>query len=889
MSRKLYVSAAFAALALCALPSCVKEVLVEDKPAPGKEEQAWTVTMEATKAEKDPETKALLLSDDEKEIDFHWAGTDEVQVYDAGGTLRGTMTPELAGSTTTNTTRLKGTLSGNFSVGNTFTLYFLKKPAAENAYAAQKGTVEDISKNFDYATASVKVKEVDNDNKTVVFSHAAFESQQSITKFIFRYSSGTPGAIRQLTILAPGRMDPVTVIPANPAMEFHVALPRIDSGGEKIVYTFLAETLSGDVYEGTKKAALQAGKYYKATVGLAKYDPIATPLTIEALEDGVITISNPLGRIIRWNAQGEEFYGQNAQSSDANPIEIPVSAGQRVILGGTSSTYATGINNYTNIRCSARHYMYGNVMSLISISTYAKPQQNPSIQAVSDRAFLGLFSGGYKDENNTLYNHPVKTLALPALTVGKASYFRMFSYCTSLETAPELPATSFSGSYTEVHDEAPYGLMFDSCIALKKGPSILPAKTVSFAYVDMFYSCVSLKASPVLPDETPASRAYNQMFAYCRSLEQITCYARNNLYTVVIDTVWVNGFSYERVLEGAPNKWVKGVPATGVFIKDPRASWPIGEDGIPKGWTYDKDPLIIEAIEDGTININNPQGLSITYSKDPSMAMGTTSTLNFISIPVSKGDKVRFWGDNPVYSGSGMEYLNTTFSGTAPHYVYGDIRSLVSSGNFPNVTSLEAHAFSGLFAGNVNLRINEHLYFTMGADKVGERAFQDMFSGCTGIRFAPELPATTLGSECYANMFSGCNQLRKPPVLPATKLAAFCYSGMFSRCIRLQDAPELPATNLADGCYMNMFDNCKALASAPELKAATLVSGCYAFMFRDCTLLGNVTCLATNPGSGYTDDWLSGVPSSGTFIKKSGVTWPSGSSGIPSGWTVQSQ
>lgn len=883
--RKLYVSAALVALALF---SCTKEM---ELPAPEKEQQpqaekVWTVTMEATKAEKDPETKALLLSDDEKEIDFHWAGTDEVEVYDADGNLRGTMTPELAGSTTTNTTQLKGTIDGDYSVGETYTLYFLKKPAAENAYAAQKGTVADIAENFDYATASVKVKEVDSVNKTVVFSHAAFESQQSITKFIFRYSSGTPGDIRQLTILAPGRMDPVTVIPANPAMEFHVALPRIDFGGEKIVYTFLAETQNGDIYEGTKKAALQAGKYYRATVGLAKYDPIATPLTIEALEDGVITISNPLGRIIRWNAQGEEFYGQHAQSSDANPIEIPVAAGQRVILGGTSSTYATGINNYTNIRCSARHYMYGNVMSLISISTYAKPQQNPSIQAVSDRAFCGLFSGNDDDKNNTLYNHPVKTLALPALTVGKASYYKMFFYCTSLETAPELPATSFSGSYTEVHDEAPYGLMFAQCVALKKGPSILPAKTVSFGYLSMFSSCKSLKASPVLPDESPANWAYNSMFVECRSLEQITCYARNNLYTV-IDTVWVGSLGYQRTLGAAPNKWVGGVAATGVFIKDPRASWPIGDNGIPKGWTYDKDPLIIEAIEDGTININNPQGLSITYSKDPSMAMGTTSSLSFISIPVSKGDKVRFWGDNPVYSGSGMEYLNTTFSGTAPHYVYGDIRSLVSSGNFPNVTSLEAHAFSGLFAGNVNLRINEHLYFTMGAAKVGERAFQGMFSGCTGIRFAPELPATTLGSECYANMFSDCNQLRKPPVLPATKLAAFCYSGMFSRCIRLQDAPELPATNLAEGCYMNMFDNCRALASAPKLKAAKLVPECYAYMFRDCALLGNVTCLATNPGAGYTDDWLSGVPSSGTFVKKSGVSWPSGSSGIPSGWTVQ--
>jgi len=36
-------------------------------------------------------------------------------------------------------------------------------------------------------------------------------------------------------------------------------------------------------------------------------------------------------------------------------------------------------------------------------------------------------------------------------------------------------------------------------------------------------------------------------------------------------------------------------------------------------------------------------------------------------------------------------------------------------------------------------------------------------------------------------------------------------------------------------------------------------------------------------------DWVDGVPTgaSGTFVKKSGVSWPTGISGIPSGWTVQ--
>ena len=885
MSRKLYVSAALAALALCALPSCVKEVLVEDKPAPGKEEQAWTVTMEATKAEKDPETKALLLSDDESEIDFYWAGTDEVQVYDAGGTLRGTMTPELAGSTTTNTTRLKGTLSGNFSVGNTFTLYFLKKPAAENAYAAQKGTVADIAENFDYATASVKVKEVDSVNKTVVFSHAAFESQQSITKFNFRYNSGTPGAIRQLTILAPGRMDPVTVIPANPAMEFHVALPRIDSGGEKIVYTFLAETLSGDIYEGTKKAALQAGKYYKATVGLAKYDPIATPLTIEALEDGVITISNPLNKRIRWNAEEEVFFGEHAQFSEANPIEIPVAAGQRVILGGINTAYAKAVANggtytstYTNIRCSARHYLYGNVMSLRDVQSYANPNAHAHIREIGNYAFYALFRGtNEKYPNSTLLNHPVKSIELPATTVGRGAYGSMFSYCTSLEIAPELPATSFAGDIVFETNDGPYKSMFAWCVSLKKAPSRLPAKTIPYCYHAMFEYCRSLEASPILEDENPANRAYNHMFASCGNLKQITCYSRNNLWDY----------------DGAPYMWVKGVSPTGVFIQHPNASWPVGDSGIPSGWTSDKDPLIIEAIEDGTITINNPRNLSITWGKDASMASATTSSLDPINIPVSAGDKLRLWGDNPVYSGyDGSEYkqyLNTTITGTAPHYVYGDIRSLVSSSNYPNLSSLSAYAFAGLFQGNTNLRSHDYLDLTLGAESVGEWTCQEMFAGCTGLKRAPLLPATTLGTGCYASMFGDCTSLTEAPALNAKDLAAECYSGMFRSCTSLVTAPELPATNLAEGCYMNMFDNCRALASAPELKAANLVSGCYAFMFRDCTLLGNVTCLATNPGADYTDDWLSGVPSSGTFIKKSGVTWPSGSSGIPSGWTVQQQ
>jgi hypothetical protein len=60
-----------------------------------------------------------------------------------------------------------------------------------------------------------------------------------------------------------------------------------------------------------------------------------------------------------------------------------------------------------------------------------------------------------------------------------------------------------------------------------------------------------------------------------------------------------------------------------------------------------------------------------------------------------------------------------------------------------------------------------------------------MFSGCTSLTKAPELPATTLASSCYRYMFSGCTSLTQAPELPATTLASYCYSYMFDGCTKL--------------------------------------------------------------------------------------------------------
>ena len=111
---------------------------------------------------------------------------------------------------------------------------------------------------------------------------------------------------------------------------------------------------------------------------------------------------------------------------------------------------------------------------------------------------------------------------------------------------------------------------------------------------------------------------------------------------------------------------------------------------------------------------------------------------------------------------------------------------------------------------------------------------------------------------------------------------------MFSGCTSLTTAPALPATTLAQSCYYYMFANCTSLTTAPELPATTLASQCYSYMFYGCSNLNYIKMLATNISASYClSSWVSGVASSGTFVKNLNMTTlPSGINGIPNGWTV---
>ncbi len=125
-------------------------------------------------------------------------------------------------------------------------------------------------------------------------------------------------------------------------------------------------------------------------------------------------------------------------------------------------------------------------------------------------------------------------------------------------------------------------------------------------------------------------------------------------------------------------------------------------------------------------------------------------------------------------------------------------------------------------------------------------------------------------------------------ILPATILASGCYAYMFNANNLLTTAPKLPATTLISGCYMYMFRACSSLITAPELHATTLANYCYHEMFYYCTSLNYIKMLATDiSANGCLTDWIKNVSSTGTFVKSTSADIPTGTSGIPEGWTVQ--
>ena len=257
------------------------------------------------------------------------------------------------------------------------------------------------------------------------------------------------------------------------------------------------------------------------------------------------------------------------------------------------------------------------------------------------------------------------------------------------------------------------------------------------------------------------------------------------------------------------------------------------------------------------------------------------------------GDKVylRATETNDSFSADG-KCIKFTMKGSIA--ASGNVMSLLDK-TCTSTTIPCDNCFSRLFSGCSALKTAPEL----PAVDLTNNCYDYMFYWCTDLTTAPRLPAMTLASHCYSRMFYNCSSLTEPPVLPATTLAEYCYncmfqqcyslqtapvlpvkvlkdscySGMFYSCTSLTEAPNLPATTLANSCYGSMFGECEKLQTAPVLPAATLVDYCYKNMFSGCSNLNSITVhfMDWDVATDATSHWVRDVADSGEFHCPAGL------------------
>ena len=234
-------------------------------------------------------------------------------------------------------------------------------------------------------------------------------------------------------------------------------------------------------------------------------------------------------------------------------------------------------------------------------------------------------------------------------------------------------------------------------------------------------------------------------------------------------------------------------------------------------------PMTIECLEDGTeVNINK------LYAPDEGIYDGT------FQIQLNDGDWTDVSWEN-IGNNKDYDLINAVAG-----------KSSMSKGDKLRFRNIDKWGKDGALISpklqiqksksNVYGKLANSITKELASSKNISAKFANMFCDSTALIdvCCLDLRDITLASNCYESMFSGCTSLVNAPELPATALASRCYESMFSGCTSLVNAPELPATALASRCYESMFSGCTSLTSAPELLATALVGDCYAYMFSGC-------------------------------------------------------
>lgn len=272
-------------------------------------------------------------------------------------------------------------------------------------------------------------------------------------------------------------------------------------------------------------------------------------IKIQKVSGTNFTIQYSLDNGVSWN---------NVTNTSAGATIATLNIGEKVILKGNVTTYATAYNKYNHFIGSKSFKVYGNVMSLINGDNFTT---NSEFSTSTTFNLCGLFY----DSTNLIdaYN-----LVLPASSCTDSCYNGMFRGCTNLSVGPSiLPATQAE------HDC--YSSMFEGCINLETAPEISLTNMAQTCCMRMF--CMNrnsmimtpkMTKSPILSCKTTVIDCYKEMFKGNGNLAEVTCLKEDDI--------------------NACTDWLTNCSSTGIFYKSSlKNNWPRTTGGIPSGWTVE--------------------------------------------------------------------------------------------------------------------------------------------------------------------------------------------------------------------------------------------------------------------------------------------------------------
>ena len=677
----------------------------------------------------------------------------------------------------------------------------------------------------------------------------------------------------------------VAAFPSLPATTLHNASVSFATQGAS------PETISTDSDIATgSSVTLQKNMYYEISRSHVELDYF----TIQAREDDTD---------ITFNYSGDIEYRINSGTwtTYSSTVKLPDVKDYVQFRSKRTSYNTEGTPIFT---ATKPVYIYGNIMSLMCDGNW-NPRTN-----VGNNAFKFAF------KNVTNIDIPAgRPLRLSATTLGASCYAQMFQGCTSLTRAPELPGTTipnyaysymFSGCTSLVSapdlpatsvGEGGYQYMFSGCTSLITVPATIAGTSAAKACQYMFQGCTTLANAPALPSASVGSLGYYRMFKDCSGLMQAPDLPAETLGTQCYQEMFMNCSS----LVSAPAELPATTLSTSCYqdmFNGCLALTKVPAE-LPATYTDSDSPSnCYKGMFSGCISMNHAPEIKLKRIGANScelMFNGCTSLVTAEGLvnvtSVGASGCLRMFYNCGELTTTPSELKATTVPTKAYYQMYYNCTKITEAPDI-KATSVGTESCYQMFYGCRRLRrvrSAENTEPALSVVNVEEKAFKEMFRGCTSLASAPAFTGmTTVGVEGCMDMFNGCTNLTRAPELPATGLSKSSYQGMFKGS-GLTVVPELLATTLAESCYESMFQNCKYLEGPAVLPAKSLATKCYKNMFNGATIFNSVVCLATgNITTANCETWLSGVAATGTFVRPNGITWTLDStSGIPEGWTPQ--